>query len=71
MGETEMTRTIEQNIVDMEIATMRMNQSRDKLCDAIMAGDASGEARLEMVHAAAIADFKDLRAERRYLDRTI
>jgi len=69
MGETEMTRTIAQNAADTEIALMRMDQARDKLADAIIAGDLVAETRLDKVHAAAIADYKDLRAERRYLVR--
>ena len=36
---------------------------RGKLCEAIMAGNNSEETRLEKVHAAAIADFNELRAE--------
>ena len=64
-----MGRTIAQNAADTEIALMRMGQARDKLVDAIIAGDLVAEARLDRVHAAAIADYKDLRAERRYLVR--
>ena len=63
-----MTRTIEQNAADLEIARMRMDQARDRLADAIIAGQTNTD-RLEMVHAAAIADYKDLLAEARYLDR--
>jgi hypothetical protein len=63
-----MTRTIEQNSVDLEIARMRMDQARDRLTDAIIAGQSNTD-RLEKVHAAAIADFKDLMAENRYLMR--
>ena len=65
-----MTRTLEQNATDLEIALMRMNQARDKLVDAIMAGDIEAEHRLENVHAAAIADYRDLRAERCYMERS-
>jgi len=65
-----MTRTIEQNTADMEIAKMRMDQARDKLADAIIAGNRAAEEYLEKVHAAAIADYKDLRAERIYLEKT-
>jgi hypothetical protein len=64
-----MTRTIEQNAADLEIALMRMDQARDKLVDAVIAGDEAAMTRLEKVHAAAIADFRDLRAERRYMER--
>jgi hypothetical protein len=63
-----MNRTIEQNAADLEIARMRMDQARDRLVEAIIAGQANTE-RLEDVHAAAIADYKDLRAEARYLSR--
>jgi hypothetical protein len=48
---------------DLEIAIMRMNQVRDLLCDAIAAGDETKMARLEKVQAAAISDYKSLRAE--------
>jgi hypothetical protein len=65
-----MARTIDQNAADMEIALMRMNQARDKLADAVIAENRAAEERLEKVHAAAIADYKDLRAERRYLEKT-
>lgn len=61
-----MTRTIEQNAAETGIALMRMNQARDTLADAIVAGQANTD-RLEMVHAAAIADYQDLKAESRYL----
>ena len=64
-----MSGTIEQNAADMEIALMRMNQARDKLADAVISGDNAAIERLEKVHAAAILDFRDLRAERRYMDR--
>ena len=64
-----MIRTIEQNAADLEIARMRMDQARNRLTDAIIAGQANTD-RLEMVHAAAIADYKDLMAECRYLART-
>ena len=64
-----MTRTIEQNTADLEIARMRMDQARDRLTDAIIAGQSNTD-RLEMVHAAAIADYKDLMAEMRYMMRT-
>ena len=56
-----MIRTIAQIENDMEIARMRMDQARDKLCEVIMAGNASDEARLEMVHAAAIEDYMNLK----------
>jgi hypothetical protein len=69
MEGNKMARTIEQNAADMEIALMRMNQARDKLADAVIAGDNAAIERLEKVHAAAIWDFRDLRAERRYMDR--
>jgi len=55
-----MTRTISQIENEMEIARMRMDHARDKLCEVIMAGNASEEARLEMVHAAAIEDYMGL-----------
>ena len=61
-------RTIEQNAADLEIARMRMDQARDRLADAIIAGQSNTE-RLEKVHAAAIWDCKDLMAERRYFQR--
>jgi hypothetical protein len=63
-----MTRTLEQNAADLEIARMRMDQARDRLADAVIAGQANTD-RLEKVHATAIADYKDLMAERRYLNR--
>jgi hypothetical protein len=63
-----MPRTIEQNNADLEIARMRMDQARDRLTDAIIAGQSNTD-RLEKVHAAAIADYKDLMAEMRYLMR--
>ena len=63
-----MTRTIEQNAADLEIARMRMDQARDRLMDAINAGQANTD-RLEMVYVAAIADYKDLMAEMRYMMR--
>jgi hypothetical protein len=47
---------------------MRMDQARDRLADAIIAGQSNTE-RLEKVHAAAIWDYKDLMAERRYFQR--
>ena len=56
-----MIRAIAQIENDMEIARMRMDQARDKLCEVIMAGSASDEARLEMVHAAAIEDYMNLK----------
>ena len=62
-----MTRTAEQNANDLEIARMRMDQARDKLCDAVIAGNEAEMTRLEKVHAAAIADYRDLQAERRAL----
>lgn len=46
---------------DLEIARMRMDQARDRLVDAVIAGDTAAEARLEKVHAAAIADYRDLK----------
>ena len=64
-----MTRTLAQNASDMEIAKMRMDQARDKLADAVIAGDADALPRLEMVHAAAIADYYDLKKERAFMDR--
>ena len=60
--------TIEQNAADLEIARMRMDQARDRLADAIIAGQSNTE-RLEKVHAAAIWDYKDLMAERPYIQR--
>lgn len=63
-----MTRTINQNAADLEIAKMRMDQARDKLADAIIAGQANTD-RLEIVHAATIADYKDLMAEMRNFKR--
>ena len=57
-----MTRTIEQNAADLEIALMRMDQARDSLADAIIAGQSNTD-RLEKVHAAAIADYKELKKE--------
>jgi len=54
-----MTRTIEQIKSDLEIARMRMDQARDRLADAIIAGQSNTD-RLENVHAAAIADYKEL-----------
>jgi len=63
-----MARTIEQNAADLEIAIMRMDQARDRLADAVIAGDEAAMSRLEKVHAAAIADYRDLRAERRFMD---
>jgi hypothetical protein len=59
---------MEQNAADLEIAKMRMDQARDRLCDAIIAGQ-QDTTRLELVHEAAIADYKNLRAEARYLAR--
>ena len=64
-----MARTIEQNAADLEIAVMRMEQARDKLADAVIAGDEASMGRLEKVHAAAIWDYRDLRAEQRYMQR--
>jgi hypothetical protein len=63
-GDTDMNRTVAQIENDMDIARMRMDQARDKLCEAIMAGNGLEESRLEMVHAAAISDFKELKHER-------
>ena len=57
-----MTRTIEQNAADLEIALMRIRQARDRLADAIIAGQSNTD-RLEKVHAAAIADYKELKEE--------
>jgi len=57
-----MTRTIEQNAADLEIALMRMDQARDRLADAIIAGQSNTD-RLENVHASAIADYKELKKE--------
>lgn len=62
-----MTRSINQNTADLEIARMRMDQARDKLVDAIMIGDCAAETRLEKVHAAAIQDYKNIIADRRAL----
>jgi len=59
-----MTRTVAQIENDMEIARMRMDQARDKLCEVIAAGKNSEETRIEKVHAASIADFNELKAER-------
>jgi len=56
-----MIRTIAQLENDMDIARMRMDQARDKLCDAISVGNGPEEIRLEMVHAAAISDFMELK----------
>jgi hypothetical protein len=57
-----MTRTIEQISSDIEIARMRMDQARDRLVDAIVSGQSNID-RLELVHAAAIQDWKDLISE--------
>jgi len=59
-----MNRSIAQNDSEMEIARMRMDQARDKLCEAIISGNCVEENRLEKIHAAAIADFKELKSER-------
>lgn len=64
-----MTRTIAQNEADLEIAKMRMDQARDRLVDAIIVGDLAAQERIEKVHAAAIADYRDLKAERAFMDR--
>ena len=64
-----MNRTIQQNTCDLDVAVIRMNQARDKLVDAIIAGDAVSELRLDKVFEAAFADYKDLQAERRFMDR--
>lgn len=64
-----MTRTLAQNAADMEIAKMRMDQARDKLADAIIAGNTDAQPRLEKVHAASIADYYDLKQERAFMDR--
>ena len=62
-----MTRTPEQNAAEIEIARMRLDQARDRLTHAIISGRAIE--RLEMVHEAAMADYKDLLAESRYMAR--
>lgn len=59
-----MTRTAEQISSDTEIARMRMDQARDRLVDAIVTGQSNID-RLELVHAAAIQDWKDLISELR------
>ena len=64
-----MTRTLDQNANDMEIAKMRMDQARDKLADAIIAGKHEHQPRFEKVHAAAIADYHDLKQERAFMLR--
>lgn len=64
-----MTRTLAQNAADMEIALMRMDQARADLADAIIAGKHDHQPRLEMVHAAAIADYHDLKQERAFMQR--
>lgn len=64
-----MTRTITQNAADLEIAKMRMDQARDKLADAIIAGNYAAQPRLEKIHAAAIADYRDLKQERAFMNR--
>jgi len=56
-----MIRTIAQIENDMEIARMRMDQARDKLCEVIMSGTPMEQTRLEMVHAAAIEDYMNLK----------
>jgi len=56
-----MIRTIAQIENDMEIARMRMDQARDKLCEVIMVGTPMEQTRLEMVHAAAIEDYMNLK----------
>ena len=61
-----MTRTLEQYARDREIARMRMDQARDRLADAIIAGYANTD-RLETVHAAAIEDYNALLAAGRQL----
>lgn len=57
-----MIRTIEQISSDIEIARMRMDQARDRIVDAIVSGQSNTD-RLELVHAAAIQDWKDLISE--------
>ena len=64
-----MTRTLEQNAANLEIAKMRMDQARDRLADAIIAGDDVSQPRLEKVHAAAIQDFYNLKQERAFMQR--
>jgi hypothetical protein len=64
-----MTRTLEQNAADLEIAKMRLDQARDKLCDAISIGDDDAMDRIEKVHAAAIQDYRDLMSERAFMNR--
>ena len=64
-----MTRTLAQNAADMEIARMRMDQARDRLADAVIAGNHAAMPRLEKVHAAAIQDWCDLKQERAFMDR--
>ena len=64
-----MTRTLAQNASDMKIAKMRMDQARDKLADAVIAGKSDAMPRLERVHAAAIADYCDLKKERAFMER--
>lgn len=54
--------TTEQITANLEIALMRMDQARDRLADAIIAGQSNTD-RLEKVHAAAIADYKELKEE--------
>jgi uncharacterized protein YhfF len=58
----KMTRTLAQNSADLQIARTRINQASDKLCDAVIAGNKAAIASLEKVHAAAIADYKELRS---------
>jgi histidinol dehydrogenase len=60
-GDRQMTRTFDQVSAELEVSKMRMDQARDKLCDAVIAGNETAIARLEKVHAAAIADYKELR----------
>ena len=64
-----MTRTIEQTAADLEIARMRMDQARHRLMGAIIAGQANTD-RLEMAYVAAIANYKELMAECRYMPRS-
>jgi hypothetical protein len=64
-----MTRKIAQNIADLEISRMRMDQARDRLADAVIAGNHDSQPRLEMVHAASIEDYRDLMQERAFMDR--
>jgi hypothetical protein len=64
-----MTRTRDQNAAELGIAQMRMDQARNKLWDAVIAGDHAAMVRLEKVHAAAFEDYSDLLSEARFMDR--